>query len=138
MCEVRKGSCLCGGVTYKVTGPMSAVTACHCTQCRKQTGQYYSATRAFEEQFEISDEQGLIKWYRASKNAARGFCSNCGSALFWKSDTSPYLSVLAGSIDGDTGLSIGEHIFVADKGDYYEIDKNLPQFSTDRPSRSQP
>lgn len=132
MTQVRNGSCLCGKVRYRVTGPVSAVSACHCSQCRKQSGHYYAATRAKQQQFEIDDTEALIKWYRASKDAARGFCSHCGSALFWKDDNSDYLSVLAGSIDGDTGLKIGEHIFIADKGDYYDIDENEPQFEGDR------
>ena len=132
MTQVRNGSCLCGKISYRVTGAISSVSACHCSQCRKQSGHYYAATRAKQQQFEIDDPDGLIKWYRASKDAARGFCSNCGSALFWKDDNSDYLSVLAGSIDGDSGLKIGEHIFTADKGDYYDIDENEPQFPGDR------
>ena len=132
MTQVRNGSCLCGKVRYRVTGPVSPVSACHCSQCRKQSGHYYAATRAKQQQFEIDDAEAVIKWYRASKDAARGFCSNCGSALFWKDDNSDYLSVLAGSIEGDTGLKIGEHIFIADKGDYYDIDENEPQFEGDR------
>ena len=39
--QLRKGSCLCGKITLEVTGPMRDVLACHCSQCRKQTGSYY-------------------------------------------------------------------------------------------------
>ena len=130
MTEIRSGSCLCGSVSYTVSGSLGKVTTCHCTQCRKQTGHYYAAARTEESQFQISDEKGQIKWYRSSDDASRGFCSICGSALFWKSDDSPYLSVLVGSIDGDTNLDIGEHIFVESKCDYYELDDNIPQFQT--------
>ncbi len=35
---MKTGSCLCGGVTFEMRGPLKAITACHCTQCRKQTG----------------------------------------------------------------------------------------------------
>ncbi len=135
MTEIRTGSCLCGSVSYTISGSLSKVTTCHCTQCRKQTGHYYAAARTEESQFQISDEKGLIKWYRSSDDASRGFCSNCGSALFWKSDDSPFLTVLVGSIDGDTNLEMGEHIFVESKGDYYELDDNLPQFQTTDRSR---
>ncbi len=135
MSEIRKGSCLCGGVSYTVTGPMSNVTTCHCIQCRKQTGHYYAATRANEDQFQIDDTQNLIKWYRASDEASRGFCSKCGSTLFWKPDNSNSLSVLAGSIDGDTNLEISEHIFIGFKGDYYQLDEDHPQLPEGRNSR---
>lgn len=135
MTEFRSGSCLCGSVSYTIDGSLSKVTTCHCTQCRKQTGHYYAAARTEESRFQISDENGLIKWYRSSDDASRGFCSNCGSALFWKGDASAFLSVLVGSIDGDTNLEIGEHIFVESKGDYYELDDNKPQSQTTDGSR---
>ena len=39
-------------------------------------------------------------------------------------------SVLAGTMDGDAGgIKLDRHIFVEDKGDYYEIGDGLPQFS---------
>ena len=135
MTELRNGSCLCGRISYTISGPLSKVTTCHCGQCRKQTGHYYAAARTRETQFDIKDDESLLKWYRSSETASRGFCSNCGSALFWKSDNSPSLSVLVGSIDGDTGLEIGEHIFMESKSDYYEMDDDTPQFQTVDPSR---
>ena len=135
MTDIRNGSCLCGSVRYTISGCLSNVTACHCRQCRKQTGHYYAAARADESQFQISDAKGLIKWYRSSDEASRGFCSHCGSALFWKSDDSPYLSVLVGSIDGDSNLEMSEHIFVESKGDYYQLEDNIPQFQTTDRSR---
>jgi len=135
MTEITKGSCLCGGVSYTINGALSNVTTCHCRQCRKQSGHYYAAARTQQSHFQIKDEDGLIKWYRSSDEASRGFCSNCGSALFWKYDNSSYMSVLVGSIDGDTNLETGEHIFIESKGDYYQLDDNIPQFQTIDPSR---
>ena len=35
---MKTGSCLCGGVAFEMRGQLKAITACHCTQCRKQTG----------------------------------------------------------------------------------------------------
>jgi hypothetical protein len=34
----KPGSCLCGAVAFEITGPLRSVIACHCHQCRKQTG----------------------------------------------------------------------------------------------------
>ncbi len=127
----RKGSCLCGGITYEISGEMADVTTCHCTQCRKQTGHHYAASRFHNDALKLDDAQGLLKWYRASDNARRGFCSNCGSALFWQGEGKDYSSVMVGTIDGATGLKLGKQIFTADKGDYYELDHNVPAFSSD-------
>jgi hypothetical protein len=127
-----KGSCLCGGVTYQVTGPLQAAVACHCGQCRKQSGHYLAAAAARSEDFKLI-RHGSLKWYRASDSARRGFCGECGATLFWEADGKDEISIAAGTLDGATGLETAAHIFVADKGDYYDIADGLPQFPQDRP-----
>ncbi|MGI9450149.1 MAG: GFA family protein [Geminicoccaceae bacterium] len=121
------GSCLCGAVRFRVTGPLRPVIACHCTQCRKQTGHYLAATGALLKDFNMLEDRGL-KWYEASDIAKRGFCGHCGSTLFWQGHDADYIAIAAGSIERPTGLSIKAHIFVEDKGDYYDLDDALPQF----------
>lgn len=126
MAEQRKGSCLCGGVRFTIAGEMRPVIACHCIQCRKQTGHFYAATAAPETALKIEGESNLT-WYQSSPEARRGFCTVCGSALFWKSSDSDMVSIGAGTLDNPTGLVLSEHIYCADKGDYYEIADELPQ-----------
>ena len=123
----HSGSCLCGAVRFTTSGPLREVVACHCSQCRKQTGLYYAATNIGTEAIAVTGEEN-VSWYRASATAARGFCRVCGSALFWKADGADHISVMAGAFDGPTGLSIGYHIYCADKGDYYEIVGDVPQY----------
>lgn len=127
MTEYHTGHCLCGAVSYRVAGKLRDVVGCHCSQCRRQTGLYYATTSALDRDFELNDESGALKWYRASPQAQRGFCSVCGSALFWKADESDRIAILAGSLDQPTGLRFDHHIFVADKGDFYELLDGLPQ-----------
>ena len=122
----KTGSCLCRAVRYRVTGSLRQVVGCHCSQCRKQTGHYLPATSVRLRYFEIVEERGL-KWYRASDRARRGFCCECGSTLFWQADGADQITIAAGSLDGETGLVTAAHIFVADKGDYYRLDDDLPQ-----------
>ena len=117
---MKTGSCLCGAVKYEVHGALRPVIACHCTQCRKQSGTYMSATAAADADFKFTETRGL-KWYRASAEAGRGFCYECGSPLFWKRDGSGTISITAGSIDGPTGAPLEGHIFCESAGDYYEI-----------------
>lgn len=123
-----RGSCLCGQVRFRVTGPLRPVIACHCTQCRKTSGHYVAATSARAGDVEI---EGEITWFRSSDCARRGFCGTCGSSLFWQEDGGERLSIHAGAFDGVTGLRLKGHIFVADKGDYYEIADRLPQSPAD-------
>ncbi len=103
-----------------MTGPLRPVVACHCTQCRKQTGNYGAFTACDNTDLHF-DKQANLAWYRASDTASRGFCKNCGSVLFWKGDGKDYTAIAAGSLNGATGLTLEGHIFCADAGDYYPI-----------------
>lgn len=124
------GGCLCGAVTFRVTGPLRPVVACHCTQCRRTSGHHVAATSALREDVEVS---GAVTWYRSSEAARRGFCPVCGSQLFWDGPGT-HLSIFAGSLDAPTGLSLAGHIFCADKGDYYEIAEGERQVAQDDPT----
>ncbi len=127
------GSCLCGAVRFVTSGPLRGVVYCHCSQCRKQTGHYYAATNVADADI-IVEGSDNVSWYAASPFARRGFCRTCGSALFWKPVDGDYISVMAGAFDAPSGLRGESHIFVADKGDYYEIGDGLPEFEKSSPS----
>ncbi|MEM9330677.1 MAG: GFA family protein [Pseudomonadota bacterium] len=129
MLRTTYGSCNCGGVKWQAEGELRPIIMCHCGQCRKQTGLYYAATNVADEKLSIVEGRTL-KWYHSSPNAKRGFCENCGSALFWKNLSDDFTSILVGSIDGPTGLEIGEHIFTDDMPDWYEITDGKPIRST--------
>ena len=117
---MKTGSCLCGAVKYEIHGSLQPVIACHCNQCRKQTGNYWSSTEVADSDLKFTQDRGL-KLYRSSPEAQRGFCGECGSTLFWKKDGSSTTSITAGTIDGPTGVALEGHIFCESAGDYYEI-----------------
>lgn len=117
---MKTGSCLCGGVAFEVHGELSPATACHCTQCRKQTGNYWVSASIPDAGLKFTRKETLA-WYRASSTAQRGFCKICGSTLFWKADNTDTTSICAGTLDGQTGLVLEGHIFCDNAGDYYEI-----------------
>ncbi len=121
---MTKGQCLCGAVTFTVDKITGRATACHCGQCRRQSGHIWAAAGAPVSGVEIT---GPVKWYAASDIAKRGFCPECGSSLFWKAHDEDQISFALGALDAPTGLKLESHIFVADKGDYYEIGDGLPQ-----------
>jgi hypothetical protein len=72
-----------------------------------------------------------LNWFRASPKAERGFCSRCGSLMFWRSDASDGISIMAGAFDDNVDLQGVGHIHCATKSDYYEIAEGLPQYETD-------
>lgn len=123
----REGGCLCGAVRYEISGEMNQPVACHCTMCRKQASQAWVSSTLKKDDLRITDDRGL-KWYRSSDEARRGFCSECGSALFFVDTDSSRISVSVGTLDGPSSLAVRGHIYAADKGDYYRIEDDLPQF----------
>lgn len=117
---IHSGGCLCGAVTYRIAGPLRDVVACHCGQCRKTSGHFVAATAVRAEDLTIA-EDGALRWYRSSEAAERGFCGVCGASLFWRRIDGDQIGIMAGGLDGPTGLSLAVHIFVKDAGDYYDI-----------------
>lgn len=120
------GSCLCNGVRFEIDGALTDILACHCSQCAKTSGNYAAMTSCAAEDLRLLTDETL-RWYRSSTSVSRGFCSRCGSNLFWKTDGADQVYITAGTLDKPTGLKIAEHIFVASKSDYYAITDGLPQ-----------
>jgi hypothetical protein len=118
-------SCLCGGVAFTLPGPAGPVTACHCRQCRKLSGHYSASFDADEAQLHYLRRDTEAE-YETPAQGRRGFCTRCGSSLWFRSAKGEF-SVEAGCVTGPTGGLLAEHIFVRAKGDYYTIDDGLPQ-----------
>ncbi|WP_299641963.1 GFA family protein [uncultured Ruegeria sp.] len=123
---MHNGSCLCGSVAFTIDGELSPPSACHCGQCRKQSGHVWSSTWTHQDNLSFTASDTLT-WFRASDTARRGFCRSCGSFLFWQHNDEGTISISMGAFDTPTGLQLAQHIFVADKGDYYDITDDLPQ-----------
>ena len=123
-----KGSCLCGAVSFEVRGELAAPDACHCSQCRKQSGHYWASTDVPQDKLTIKGVEH-ITWYQASAKVRRGFCKTCGSYLFWDPIHHPRTAVAMGAFDAPTGTQLDKHIFTGSKGDYYEIADDVPQES---------
>lgn len=123
------GSCLCKAVRLEVSGGLEhSPEACHCTQCRKQTGHFLVSVNVHRSALTVHGSE-QVTWYQASDKVQRGFCSACGSTLFWKPmlDGYEYTAVAMGVFDSPTNTKLSKHTFVRDRGDYYELTDGLPQ-----------
>ncbi|MFZ5670197.1 MAG: GFA family protein [Pseudomonadota bacterium] len=123
---MHRASCLCGAVKVTVEGDLAEPDACHCSLCRKQSGHFWASTDIPREKVTIEGEDS-VRWYQSSEKVRRGFCRTCGAFLFWDVPGRSRLAIAMGAFDGPTGTHLGKHIFVADKGDYYDIADGLPQ-----------
>ena len=99
------GSCECGRVTFSLSGTIPDVELCHCSQCRKTSGHIWASVLVPDEQCKITSDETL-KWRRSSDSAQRGFCTDCGSSLFYKHDEENKIAVAAGALETPTGLGM--------------------------------
>ena len=123
---MAKGRCLCGAVTFTVSGHLGESDACHCGQCRKWSGHYWASANVPREALAVEGAE-RVAWFQSSERVRRGFCSACGSVMFWDPIGKPVVAVALGALDAPTGTHLAKHIFTADKGDYYDIADGLPQ-----------
>lgn len=82
------GSCLCGAVRFTAHLPCKWVVHCHCTRCQRAHGAAFVTWVGLDEtQVQINDTQGALRWFRTPEYASqRGFCSICGSPMFFQSE----------------------------------------------------
>ena len=87
---IATAHCLCGDVTVQASLPSKWVAHCHCSLCRRAHGAAFVTWVGMEATHcGIEDAQGHLRWYRSSPGAERGFCSRCGSMLFFRSERWP-------------------------------------------------
>lgn len=123
---MHNGSCLCGAVRFTVQGDLPPPDACHCTACRKQSGHFFTSTDVPKSALTVEGAEH-VSWFQSSEKVRRGFCGKCGSTLFWEPVFRDWIGIAMGAFDGSTGTRLGIHIFVSEKGDYYDIADGLPQ-----------
>ncbi|MEN9646371.1 MAG: hypothetical protein RL238_3040 [Actinomycetota bacterium] len=115
-----RGHCMCGDVQFTVDAPLRDVVNCHCHRCRQWTGHYWAATAAPTADLDIDDTTGALQWYSPADGVEYGFCTHCGSSLFWRVTTRPdTVSISAGCLDQPTGLTTSAQIWLAEHGDYH-------------------
>ena len=127
---IATGGCLCGGVRFEIYEPLMDVVNCHCSKCRRFHG-HVGAYTATDRQNLVLVQSETLKWFRSTTdetpNVHRGFCVQCGSSLFWDPRGKSRISIAAGALDPPTGLATIKHVWVSQKGDYYDIKDDLTQ-----------
>jgi hypothetical protein len=113
-------------VRYETDAPLRDVVLCHCAECRRWHGHICAATAVPASELRISGES--LRWIDSPESvthARRGFCSECGSSLFWDAPDRETISIAAGTLDEPTGLKTVAQIYTASAGDYYEVDDRI-------------
>ena len=131
--QVHEGSCQCGRVRYKVEGPLSNMSNCHCTDCRKNSGAaFVTYVEAPKSAFTYVKGADLVQNYKADSGTKRAFCRQCGSTLGCFVDNDDLMEIAAATLDTPIDLRPEYHIFVRSKVSWYDIEDGRPQFPTTR------
>lgn len=121
----RSGSCLCRGVTFRVSGEPLRVGICHCADCRKASGSTFSAfavwpLEAFEQQTGYTNSYG-----------GRSFCTTCGSHVASLRDDEA--EVMIGSLDdAPTDLAPQYELWIGRREHWLNALPGVAQFDKDR------
>ncbi len=132
-----RGSCLCGGVRFEVTGPFRRANYCHCSRCRKHSGAGALVQgRVPRDGFRLLSGEELIRVFRPDGGGAvKAFCSVCGSSLFggtWPDGDE--VEVRFGALDGDPEIRPQYRTFVDSKAVWEELpDDGLPRYPERNP-----
>ncbi len=124
-----KGSCMCKAVTFSIDGEFEhPPEACHCQQCRKQTGGFFISVNVRKRDMRLRGDEHVV-WYQSSQEVQRGFCGRCGSTLFWQPLKEGYewVGVSAALFDSPLPWKIAKHTFVSEHGCYYDIADGVSQ-----------
>lgn len=124
--QKHRGSCLCGTVKFSFSEPLNNTFFCHCGNCRKSYGMYGAFAKIPKKSLVIQGEKN-IKNYKSRSGSIRSFCKKCGSPIAWKYPGSENILVLLGVLDGQVKTYGGKHIWVSDKGGYYQLHDKLPK-----------
>ena len=129
MSDKLTGHCLCGGVSYTINGPISHVDACHCKMCQRWSGGPFIGVDLREDCVSF-DSDATLSWYESSDWAKRGFCSKCGSSLFYRlKDPTDFWAIAIGSLDQQLDGTIGQEIFIDEKPPIYALAGDRPRLT---------
>lgn len=137
--EPVHGSCLCGAVRYRVTGPFLRANFCHCSRCRKHTGAAASTQGrvAIEDFTLLAGAEQVTSYNPPGGGMTKAFCATCGSSLFGGSwPSGPEVSIRLGTLDDDPGIRPSFHNFTADAPAWLPVpDDGLEHHAAAKPGR---
>ncbi len=117
--NLTQGNCLCGKVSISVESIDINLGACHCSTCQKWGGGPLLALDC-KDKVNFSGEEN-IKRYESSEWAERGFCSQCGTHLFYRLKDNNQHIMPAALFDQLENINFDHQIFIDEKPDFYDF-----------------
>lgn len=131
-----KGSCLCGGIEYKVDRLDTPIQHCSCITCRKaHSAAFNTAAGVLRENFRWVRGENLLKSFESSPGKKRYFCSNCGSQLVAEKEGNPRFILRVGSLDDDPGVRPQVQIWKSHEVPWLDYEGNMEAYPEWAPGR---
>ncbi|MEZ5669776.1 MAG: GFA family protein [Alphaproteobacteria bacterium] len=129
------GGCLCGAVRFQARPPSRFVVHCHRAYCRTAHGAAFVTWVGFPDgQFALTAGSATVRWYRSSAQSQRGFCTQCGTTLFFRSEAAPgETHVVLAAFDGPVDSQPTAHIFFDQHVPWLEVADTLPKVDGSSP-----
>ena len=121
-----KGHCLCGAVQFEGVAAKE-VGVCHCRMCRRWAGGPFVSVHCTEATFSGMEHIGV---YASSAWAERGFCTKCGTHLYYKLLPTGEYYLPAGMLETDD-FEFTTQVYIDCKPDYYDF-ANQTQMVTEQ------
>ncbi|MCB1743943.1 MAG: GFA family protein [Gammaproteobacteria bacterium] len=126
------GGCLCGRVRYQSRDAPQIVGHCFCVDCRKSSATGHGThVMVPEAGFSLSGE---LKFFASNADSGnevrRGFCPNCGCAIYsTNSGMSGVVVLRASSLDDPNGVQPGVNVYTSRAPSWDPPDPSLPGFA---------
>jgi len=130
--QTLAGSCLCGVVGYRITGPFQLFQYCHCSRCRKFTGSAHSSNLFVSpDKFSWTSGESQVGRYEhpEAKHLATCFCKICGSSLPWANQANTVIIVPAGTLDDVPDIRPQQNIYWDSHAGWYVDVSSLPKYA---------
>lgn len=128
--DTAHGSCLCGAVRFTAQLPSRWMAHCHCTRCQRAHGAAFVTWVGFDAaRVQIDDTQNTLRWFNNPDmgNSQRGFCSQCGSPMFFRSERYPNeIHIARALFTTDLDRAPESHVYYDSRVDWASADNHLP------------
>lgn len=126
--QIIKGACLCGAVNFNFQTPSLWCAHCHCTLCQRAHGAAFVTWVGVEDKILTFTANDTLTWYASSSDSQRGFCSTCGSTLFFRSERWPgQMHIVRANLEGKLDREPSGHAHWDTHVDWCQVGDDLPR-----------
>ena len=125
------GQCLCGKVTFTVTGQPARAAQCHCKDCQRASGTGHMSLAFFKED-QVTIEGETVEYASVADSGNtnyRRFCGTCGSRMFGRNSAREgVIAVTVGSCDDNSWFEPQAVVYCKDREAWDTTRTDIPNF----------